>query len=278
MIGERRPGGHDDDLQPALHRTSLPEVVRRNRERQATLDAAARERYEKVIEAHLTAHRLALDCLEESHQWIADNLDLDLVSDTRPAAVWQMAGRCIGLARLILDALALGYTAEVLHLARALHEANRLMDILGDPEEAHILRKWLADEGKEWVRPKEVHAAEERFDQRVAEAMRQAGGPELPRTRELTRRLYDERSQAAHHRRRWTQDAVLLPLRTMFRGPSAAWIRRAATTAAMVAVAEEAVESVGGALAWFFGPSWYPEHVKPLLASFEALRETQPLS
>jgi hypothetical protein len=32
-----------------------------------------------------------------------------------------MAGRCIGISRLMLDALALGYCGEVRHLARSLH-------------------------------------------------------------------------------------------------------------------------------------------------------------
>jgi hypothetical protein len=74
---------------------------------------------------------------------------------------------CIGIARLLCDALLLGYTAEVLHLARALHEADHLVSIFVLDEGAGLLRKWLADEGDEWVQPGEVRAAEEKFEERL---------------------------------------------------------------------------------------------------------------
>lgn len=212
------------------------------------------------------------------HQWLADELDFDVMGDTRPAGVWQMAGRCIGIAQLIIDALALGYTrTEVQHLARALHEADRLVDIFGIPEEADLLRKWLADEGDEWVRPRAVREAEKRFEKRLAKAMREAGVPELRRTDELTRRIYGQHSEAAHHRRKWTQDAVAPQLRTMIRGRTTVWARRAVGARKMLGIVEESVASVGDALAPFFGPGWYEQHVIPVLASFEALRVTHPL-
>lgn len=267
-----------DDLTPTIRRTNGPSAqVLRNREEQAARDELAADRWKERTEAHISAHRIALDFLEHTHQWIADTYDFDLVGDTRPAATWQMAGRCIGIARLICDSLALGYTAEVLHLARALHEADRLADMLPLPEGTELLRKWLADEGDEWVRPHEVRKAEADFEERLAAAMRQAGLPELGRTREQTRVLYGHHSQAAHHRRKWTQDAVAPRLRTMLRGPTTVWERRAGTTAAMLGVVEEAVVSVGGALDVFMPPNWYVEKVKPFLVAFEALRETEPL-
>lgn len=37
-----------------------------------------------------------------SHQQIADRTDVDLAGETRWAAMWQMAGRCIGYARALL--------------------------------------------------------------------------------------------------------------------------------------------------------------------------------
>jgi hypothetical protein len=136
------------------------------------------------------------------------------------------------------------------------------------------LRKWLADE---WVRPGEARAAEAEFEERLAEAMRAAGFPELERTSERTRELYGQQSQAAHHRRRWTQDAVFAGQRTMLRGRATVWVRRAATTAAMVGVVEEAVQAVGDALQAFHGPGWYRQEVQPFVESFEALRQSSPL-
>jgi hypothetical protein len=141
-----------NELTPPMRRTSGPSSdVLRAREAQARLDEHDRVRWEKSIDVHIAAHRQALDFLEETHQWIADHYDLDLMADTRPAAAWQMAGRCIGIARLICDALALGYTAEVLHLARALHEADGLVWMFPQDEGTELLQTWLADEGDEWA-------------------------------------------------------------------------------------------------------------------------------
>lgn len=266
-----------DGLSSPISQVGLPDDVRRSREEQEARDAADRQRLEPRIEAHIAAHRMALDYLAERHQALADELDFDLVGDTRPAAIWQMAGRCIGLARLILDALQLGYTTEMLHLARALHEANRLLTVFGLEEGTDLLRKWLADEGNEWVRPKEARAAEAEFEERLAEAMRAAGLPELERTSDRARALYGHQSQAAHHRRRWTQDAVFPQQRTMLRGRASVWVRRAATTAAMVGVVEECVQAVGDALQAFHPAGWYGENVKPFVESFEALRRTSAL-
>ena len=261
-----------------MHRTDGPgEDVLRNRERQAAQNELDRARWERAIEANLAPQRLALDHLAETHQWIADTLDFDLIGDTRQAATWQMAGRCIGIARLMCDALALGYTSEVLHLARALHEADGLLGIFPVEEGAELLRIWLADEGEEWPRPGWVRAASERFTQRLAEMARAAGGPELAVPEGLQRGIYGDQSQAAHHRRKWTQNAVSPPLRTMLRGSTDVWARRAVTTAAMLPVVEEAVLFVGDALAQFMAPGWYGEHVVPFVQTFDAVRTAQPL-
>jgi hypothetical protein len=66
-------------------------------------------------------------------------------SCSRPAATWQMAGRCIGIARLVCDALELGYTAECCTLRARCTSADRLADIFPLPEGTDLVRKWLAD-------------------------------------------------------------------------------------------------------------------------------------
>lgn len=48
------------------------------------------------------------------------------------------------------------------------------------------------------------------------------------------------------------------------------WVRRAATTAAMLGVVEEAVLAVGGTLDAFMPPNWYEQHIKPFLMTFES--------
>jgi hypothetical protein len=267
--------GDSNDLNPRVSRRKLPPRFARKRTMQAGTNEADRERYEATIDAHLAAHMQALAFLAEEHQRIADSHDFDLVGDTRPAALWQMAGRCIGIARLILDAVGLGYTAEPVHLARVLHEADRLLDMFADPEESPLLQQWLDDE--KWVRPASARKAEARFEQRLADAMAARGEPELDRTKERTQRLYAEFSGAAHNRRRWVEDAVAPELRTMLRGPTTVWARRATTAAVMVAVVEEAVITVGGTLDLFLGEGWYRRNVTPHIAALSALRSKQPL-
>lgn len=127
---EHTAAARQDDLTAPMQRTDGPGAdVLRNREAQMAQNEMERARWEHAIDANIAPHRLALDHLDETHQWIADTYDFELAGDSRQAATWQMAGRCIGIARLMCDALALGYTAEVLHLARTLHEADGLVGV-----------------------------------------------------------------------------------------------------------------------------------------------------
>ena len=265
-----------EDQTPRIERRpSLPAEYERNRIAQEQRDARDRELFEPRIDKHITVHRIALDFLEDNLQSIADCTDLELTADTRPAALWQLSGRSVGIGRLILDALRWGYTTEVLHLARAAHEADRLLMVFRIPEEGALLRQWLTDE--KLVRPKAAREAEERFEKRLAEAMEEMGVETLRSTKELTEHIHGEHSQAAHHRRRWVQDAVFPDLRTMIRGVTPYWIRRAGTTASMVAVVEEIVTQVGDAISYFHGPAWYDQHIKELQRSFELVRTPYPL-
>lgn len=275
--GDHGPELVDEFTVNTRYREQIPTDIIERRAVQTTADNADRARLESAIEAHIAAHLMAIDYLEECHQWVADHWDFDLDGESRPAAIWQMSGRSIGIARLICDSLRLGYTAELLHLARALHEADRLIDVFALAEGTELLRKWLADEGNEWVRPGEVRKALDAFEDRLAARMRELGLPELEKAQDKSRFMYEHQSQAAHHRRQWSQDAVLPELRTMIRGPSTHWERRAITTAAMLAVVEEAIMSVGDGLSPFFPDGWYADRVRPLLDALEAMRRTQSL-
>jgi len=271
------PLSEHDDLTPTISRRPLPDDVQQRRREQAERAQQEQALYEPRIAAHITAHRLALDALEWFHQERADVLDFDLVADTGPAASWQMAGRCIGIARLMLDALDLGYCGEVVILARSLHEATRLLDAFGYDDHNTVLRTWLADDGRDWVRPKAARIAIDAYEQRLEDAMTAAGERPLKRTAELSRRIYDQQSQAAHNRRSFVQNGVSPELRVMARGPELDWLRRATTVDSMCRVVEEAVMSVGEAIERFYGEGFYSTHVKPLIAGFEAIRAAQPL-
>lgn len=255
----------------------LPREVEAARSARLQAKAPLKAVYEPRIKAHIDIHRRALAFLSESHQWIADTFDFDVQGNTRLVAVWQMAGRCIGIARLMLDSLELGYTAEVLHLGRALHEASRLLNVFHMVNEDDLVRCWLAGE---YVSPSDCRQAEERFDGFLAEAMKARGEEPMPTRRgEKSREVYGHLSEAAHHRRRWTEDVVFAQERIMFTGPTDDYHRRAATVGSLLPVVEEAVIGVGDALAQVVPqPTWYAECVQPLLDGFAALRDSQPLS
>jgi hypothetical protein len=63
----------------------------------------------------------------------------------------------------------------------------------------------------------------------------------------------------------------------MVAGPDPTWERRAAAAFVMLSVVGEAIDSVGDALALFYGRAWHEEHVRPFWASFEVLAREQPL-
>ena len=267
-----------DDLTPPIAGQALPEEVKGRRRAQAELETRERDVYAPRIVAHVAAHRMALDTLERLHQDRADVLDFDLVGDTQPAAVWQMAGRCIAISRLMLDAITLGYSGEVLILSRSLHEATRLLDAFVYDEDTTLVRTWLADEGSEWVRPSAARKAIDAYEKRIEDAMVADGDKPVKRSADLSRRLYDQQSQAAHHRRRYVQNAVSPDLRQMVRGPETDWTRRASIIATVCQQIEEAVMSIGEALERFYGQGFYEAQVKPFVVSFEALRQAQPLT
>jgi len=269
----------ENSLEPPLNRTGGPSAeVIQARATQGSAAANNRDIYEPRIDAHLEAHRGALEFLRRTHESIADNYDFDVDGETRYAASWQMAGRCLGVALLMVDSLQLGYTAELPHLARALHEADRLLDLFLMPNEDDLLRRWLSG-GK--ISPSDARKAEERYGATISQEMREAGIDDegnLNVGAGLSRTMYSKLSEPAHHFRKWTEDAVAPDLRQMIVGPAEAWERRAATVASMVAVVEECILSVGDALAHFMPPGWWDEHIERYRKSFALLIKNQPLT
>lgn len=229
------------------------------------------------IDGHLAAYGLALDDLERFHQGVADRTDLDLTGETQWAAVWQVAGRCLGYARGLLILAAAGHVDEALPLARALHECDRLLEALADPGEHELVRRWLEDHDKRYVRAYEARAAVERSEERINEEMREAGHEALPTTIGHTRELYHRMSVVAHNRRAATQSVVSVPLRTMSRGKHRSVFARAGAVRMLGGVIEEAVVSVGDGLVPFYGSAFYRDTVRPMVQGFEAIRREMPL-
>jgi hypothetical protein len=188
-----------------------------------------------------------------------------------------MSGRCLGFGRALLALLREGFAVEALPAARAMHECTRMLDALTDVEEPDLLRRWLDDEGDDYVRPGHARAAIERAEARMDARLR-AAGVEPPRgTVELTRRLYHEMSVAAHNRRSSTQRVVSTELRRMPRGRHPSVLGRAEAIRTGCAVVEECVQSVSDALGRFYGPRFLTGTLKPMLESFEAVRRELPL-
>jgi hypothetical protein len=278
----------------------LPDDIRRAREQAVALAEQRSRILQPRIDAHLKACRLALDAVEAAHQHIADGTDLDLLGDSRQAAVWVMAGRCIGLSRAVLVLLRDGFGAEAAAEARTLHEATRLLDALADEDEPELLERWLADDDKQWVRPWETREARERMRERLEaalsegkrraeearraelaaqleEAMRSAGMEQPRATVKASRTIYDVLSRIGHSRRSGVRDAVSLPLRQMATGPHPDPIIRAEYVEWSSHVIEEVVRSVGDACARFFGGDYYNRGVKPIIDALATVRDSHPL-
>lgn len=227
--------------------------------------------------------RTVLRLLEEDHQDIADLTDIDLVGDTRYAAVWQLSGRAIGLGRGVVALLAQDFCAEVLALGRTLHECTRLIDAFEDPEDGEVggalLRRWLKDEGKDYIKPWEARAAECRGDQRHREAMLKDGFAPIPESSGLSFEMYDHLSRTAHNRRRPIQEDVDPVCRTMIRGPHPDLRVVAHYVSYGGNLIEEMLLTVGHAFPRFTGGREYMiRRLFPLQNAFRDARSAAPLT
>ncbi len=265
-------------LMPRLERRTLSCAVRQARDvaADAERDAAA---LAPNIAAHLTTLSMVLDTLAAHHQAVADQFDFDLMGNTRYAAAWQLAGRSIGLGQAVVALLRARFCAETLVLARALHECTRLLDALGDPEDGdELLRRWLEDDDKRYVRPWEAREAERRAAERLRIKMETAGATPIKGTVDLSRDLYHHLSWFGHNRRRAVQDFVSEPQRTMIRGPHPDTRVVAVYIAWGGQVIEEVLLSVGESLARFWGTRYLRDHQIPLQQAIKAVRHDSPLS
>jgi hypothetical protein len=245
---------------------------------QAAEDAANQRIAGPRIEAQAMASRIVLDQLETWHQAILDTTNLDPSAETRGAAIWLVAGRCLGLAEAMWAQVRAGIDNEVLVTGRAIHEAARIVYALGDPEEDDLLRVWLDDEDKyRWVRPKAAREAHDRFQEKLADAMEREGQNRLKSTLALNEELYDRLSRTAHSRRSSCINSYWPDGRRFTYGTHPSPLRRAAATEWAGSMTVEVALSVGDALSGFYGRQFFPTNVRPLIESIEAIRRDQPL-
>jgi hypothetical protein len=303
---------HDDDARQAepeeavsdlnvfVRDRPLPEAVVAARKAAAAEREANATIVEPRIASQLAAGRLAIESLVAPHTHVGDGTDLDLEGDTRQAAVWIVAGRCLGLANALLDLLEKGYAAEVIPTARTLHETNRLLDALVDEGDDALLIRWLKDEDADWVRPRETREARENMVARLRATMATAleeaeAASEDDRVRDLkaaieemdatppelwkmSLSIYDVLSRIGHTRRSGTNDGVSIPLRQMITGPHPDPAIRGDYVEWSSALIEETMLAVGAALSRFFGPNYFKQGVEPILTAFKAVRAYHPLA
>jgi hypothetical protein len=191
--------------------------------------------------------------------------------------MWQVAARCIGFARGLLVLAADGFGDEALPMARAVHEANRMLQTVGDPEELDAVRRWLEDHDKRYVRAGDARDAVERIEKRMNAEMDKAGAEPIQTTLHLTRQLDHRMSLVAHVRRQAIEQVVSSNLRRMSRGRPADPVGRALAVKSHGHVVQETVTLVGDSFGRFFGPAYYRDRLRPGLATFDAVREAAPL-
>jgi hypothetical protein len=126
------------DFEVELHGEELAADVVAARQEAAAADELIAAILQPRFDGHILASQTAIDALIDAHRQIVDRTDLDLDAETRPLAVWELAGRCLALATALLDQLRLGYGPETVGTMRVLHEAVNLLMVAVDEEEGRL--------------------------------------------------------------------------------------------------------------------------------------------
>ena len=268
-----------DDLNPELELCDLPVEFVELREAAAALYLRQETVVAPRIAAHLAVCNDAYGELSRYHAGVADRVDFDLRGYTRPAALWALSGRCLGLLRAVLVQVEAGVCCEALVTGRGLHEALQLLLVASLPPEEAILRKSLDDKGKhEYVTASQARKANQRLREPLTSG-RQAGSDDVvPDMAAVADDLYDMLSRAGHNRREAVLDAVSVPLQRMTVGydprpaPTGRFIASWATT-----MTSEVVAFVGDALNPFIQLDFPSKVVGPMHQRIIDVRRSHPL-
>ena len=240
--------------------------------------AVANERNAEIlrplIDAHLTAYRASLDELTGAHRLVSDSTDLDLAGESRSAAIWLMAGRCLGQARGCLHLVADGFAHEVPALLRQLHESNQLLGALTAGSEDALLDKWLR--GK-YVPPRDALAATDRHQRLLREQMIRAGESPPGATKKRVERMYGHLSEFTHNRRARVLDTVSAEQRLMPIGPHPDWSVRAAAVGDVGIFVTETVTVAGFGLSLLLGGEWFVQRFNPTFHALVELGRRAPI-
>jgi hypothetical protein len=221
------------------------------REAFRTANAQNEEILRPLIELHLTAYHAILDDLGAAHAAAGENPRLDLLGPSRDAAMWLVAGRCIGLARAGFDLVRMGYASEAVPTIRSLHEANRLLGVFALRGEDELVSRWI--EGRTVGRGAIMHASQ-RQEEAIRVEMLRAGVKPPMSTKSYFDGQYGRWSEIAHQRRKHLLDQVAVDARMMAAGPHPDWRARSATVDHFGDILGELLSAGGHALAQLLGP------------------------
>lgn len=230
------------------------------------------EQDRKLVETTLGFYRQTVDWLAHHHANLGRDSSHDLDADDRWNAVWKLSGQSLAHAHALLELLQAGYTGQTWALMRSIHEVDRLLVAVCNPDEERIPRRWLAHQQ---VKQSEARAAEQAEAAKLAEEMRNAGiEPVAEDVEQFSRQIYAGMSKAAHHQRSIVDEAVDAEARTMVYGPDPRSDRRVAFTVYAGPLVHEVTLLVGGAMAQLYGPGFYAEHLAPMLRQLETVLGT----
>lgn len=222
---------------------------------------------ETALASTLRFYRETLDWLAGYHADYGRVSTHDLAADDPRNAIWKLSGEAISQAVALVELLAQGFTGQTWPAMRAVHEADRLLVAVTDPNAARISRRWLVDQE---VKQSEARKAEQRQAERLAEEMRSAGRqPIAEDVAQFSRQIYGGMSRAAHHRRSVVDESVDHQQRTFIYGSDPRPERRLAYALYAGALIHEVMLLVGDALSALWGPTFYQERLVPMLRRFE---------
>src|SRR4051812_11848535 len=105
-----------------------------------TPDGDARSKV--VLDEQIAFYRENIKWLIAHHADFAQKAKLDLATDERANAIWKLSGQALSHATALIELLDLGYTTQTWPAMRAIHEVDRLLIAVCDPEEERIARRW----------------------------------------------------------------------------------------------------------------------------------------
>ena len=153
-----------------------------------------------------------------------------------------------------------------------------LLTALASSSEDELLRRWLADEDKSWVRPKEARDAVVRLEARASKRMEEEG-VETPEAsvEEVGRGIYDLLSRPAHHRRSGFPESRQVDLRLFAYGPHPSAEVRARHVNYAGELIEVALVHVIAGLNQILGGGYMTGALAPMMDRLERVRDQYSL-